>query len=68
MNKKYSIDLNVREEIQNAYVRAVTEGIFNENANWTNLKVNYMNFGWELPGEYDVSCVLENLDILAFNY
>lgn len=68
MNKKYSIDLNVREEIQNAYVRAVTEGIFNENANWANLKVNYMNFGWELPGEYDVSCVLENLDILAFNY
>lgn len=67
MGKKYSIDLNVREHIQDAFVRAISENIFKD-ANWKNFTIYYMNFGWELPGEYDVSATISYLDVVTVKY
>jgi hypothetical protein len=64
MGKTYHIDVDVKESIQEAFVRAVYEGAFTD-ANWATLTIGYMNFGWELPGEYDVSAVLSNLDVVT---
>lgn len=67
MGKKYSLDIDVKQYIQEAFVRAVNEGVFKD-ANWNRFFIHYLNFGWELPGEYDVSCTLENFDVITIKY
>ena len=62
IGKTYSVDVNVMDNLKQAFIYAVTKG-YMPNCSWENLTCHYMNFGWELPGEYKVSSTLSNLDI-----
>ena len=61
-HKTYSIDFNILEYIREAFMYGSTNG-FLPNCKWQNMYISYMNFGWELPGEFSVDSTLSNLDI-----
>ncbi len=62
IGKQYTIDIDVMESLKQAFIYGVTND-YMPNCKWENLTCYYMNFGWELPGEYKVSSTLKNLDI-----
>lgn len=62
INQKYSIDFDVLEELQDAFIYGVQIGAL-KNCLWQNMKIGYMNFGWEIPGEYVVDSTVTNLDV-----
>ena len=35
-----------------------------KNVKAENLTINYMNFGWEVPGTFNVSATVEEIDII----
>lgn len=64
MNKTYHIRLDVMETLKEAFIYGV-KNEYLPNCLWQNLRLTYMNFGWELPGQFQVSSTLSNLDIYA---
>ena len=62
IGKTYHVDIDVLEYIQEAFIYAATNGYLT-NCKWNNIKVHYMNFGWEIPGQYCVSSTLKDLDV-----
>lgn len=62
MGKKYTISLDVLDYIKTAFIYGVSNNYL-PNCSFENLKLSYLNFGWELPGEFDVSSTLSNLDV-----
>jgi hypothetical protein len=64
IGKQYSVFLDILPIIKDAYIYGLQNGAM-ENSNWTDLFVNYMNLGWELPGSYHSSITIKNLSIKA---
>ena len=62
--KTYTIQVDVLPFIQDAFLYAVTHDSL-VNAQFENMEIGYMNFGWELPGAFDVSSTIRNMSILA---
>ena len=64
MNRTYKIRIDVLDLLKEAFIYGVKNDYL-PNCLWNNLYLTYMNFGWELPGQYKVSSTLSNLDIHA---
>ena len=64
MNHTYKIRIDVLDLLKEAFIYGVKNDYL-PNCLWNNLYLTYMNFGWELPGQYKVSSTLSNLDIHA---
>ena len=64
MNHTYKIRIDVLALLKEAFIYGVKNDYL-PNCLWNNLYLTYMNFGWELPGQYKVSSTLSNLDIHA---
>ena len=62
IGKEYVIDIDIWPKVKEAIEVAKKEGIFREDED-EKLNINYMNFGWELPGSYKVSSVVEELSL-----
>lgn len=62
IGKTYHIDIDVLDYIKEAFIYAVQNGYLT-NCKWKNMKVHYMNFGWEIPGQYAIGSTLKNLDV-----
>ena len=62
IGQKYTIDIDITEYLQQAFIYGVQNGYLT-NCKWQNMKIYYMNLGWELPGEYKVKSTISNLDI-----
>ncbi len=57
IGKRYKIRFDALPFIREAYLYGVGNGAM-ENVSYTDLVLNYMNFGWELPGSYDASATI----------
>lgn len=64
MGKTYNIQFDVLPYIREAFIYAVTNNAL-VNAQFENMEIGYMNFGWELPGSFDVESTIRNMSILA---
>lgn len=58
--KTYSIYLDILPFIKQAYVYGLNHDAM-ENINYDDLVLNYMNFGWELPGSFDASATIKKI-------
>ena len=58
----YHIDVPLLDEIQNAFIYGVQKEYL-PNMKWENLYIAYMNFGWEIKGNFKCSSTIKNLDI-----
>lgn len=61
--KTYHIDVDILPTILQGFQYGVLNNLISPNIKWENLILSYMNFGWEVPGGYDVSSTISNLDI-----
>lgn len=64
IGKTYTVAMDILPLIKEAYLYGLKNGAMQE-SNWTDLYVNYMNLGWELPGSFHSSITLKNLIIKA---
>lgn len=62
IGKTYHISLDVYDYIKEAFIYGVMNDYL-PNCLWTNLFCSYMNFGLEIPGQYNISATIDNLDI-----
>lgn len=60
IGKEYSFSFDVLPLMKKAIIEADEKGIFAPNAE---LLVNYMNFGWELPGNFAVKSYIKGISI-----
>ena len=60
IGKTYKIYFDALPFIQEAYLYGFKNGAM-ENVEYTDLVLNYMNFGWELPGSYDASATIKKI-------
>lgn len=71
LGKRYSLDIDLLSYIQDAIVFGMTDKSIGkpfEDWNVDDLYINYMNFGWELPGSFKVRSTFDNLSIKAEVY
>lgn len=64
MDKTYNIDIDVLPYLKEAFIYAVQNNAL-VNAQFENMQIGYMNFGWELPGTFDVSSTTRGISIKA---
>jgi hypothetical protein len=64
MNKIYTIHLDILPEIKKAKKYALENGYLMSKDD-SNFQIGYMNFGWELPGAFDVKSWIKNMSIKA---
>ena len=62
IGKKYSICIDILPYLKKAYLYGAENGAM-DNCEWANLVINYMNFGWELPGSFDTSVTVSKLSV-----
>jgi len=60
--KTYNVDIDVLDELKEAFIYGA-QNHYLENCKWQNMRIEYMNFGWEIPGNYSVSSTVKNMDI-----
>ena len=60
LGRDYSISVDILPEVKKAIAFAREHGIFQSDGD---LFVNYMNLGWELPGNFAVSSLIKGLSI-----
>lgn len=58
----YHVDIDVIDYLKNGFIFAATNGYLT-NCQWQNMVLDYMNFGWEIPGNYAISSTVKNMDI-----
>lgn len=58
--KTYKIELDILPYIKEAFLYGFSQGAM-ENVEYSDLVLNYMNLGWELPGSYKASATIKNL-------
>lgn len=63
--KTYHIHLNILPYLKEAYHYAINHQVL-VNCQYENMVINYLNFGWELPGMFDVSATIRNMSAKAF--
>ena len=63
--KEYEINIDIFPYIKKAIKLALEEGIFTSESD---LVINYMNIGWELPGSFKVKSKISNLHLEAIVY
>lgn len=61
--KKYTMTLDILPFIKDAYLYGFSQGAM-ENCEWSDLVLNYMNLGWELPGSFKASATIKNLSTI----
>jgi len=64
VGKEYSINFDFFPYLKSA----ITYGMQNDcfvDSDYSDLVLNYMNIGWELPGSYDVSMTLSNISVFV---
>lgn len=62
--KTYAIDYDILPAIKDAFVNGKQAGAL-PNCQFQNMRVDYMNFGWELPGSFAVDCSIANWGVNA---
>ena len=62
IGKKYSICVDILPYLKKAYLYGAENGAM-DNCEWADLVINYMNFGWELPGSFDTSVTVSKLSV-----
>lgn len=62
---KYHIEIDILPYLKEAYIYGITNGAL-ENTNWENMYLGYMNFGWELPGTFDVESEVSNISVKVY--
>lgn len=63
--KTYHIEIDILPYLTTAYVYGITNGAL-KNTNWENMYLGYMNFGWELPGTFDVESEVSNISVKVY--
>lgn len=64
MGKTYHVQIDVLPFVKDAFIYAINNNAL-VNAQFENMEIGYMNFGWELPGSFDVSSTIRNMSIMA---
>lgn len=64
LGKEYGIHINILPFLKDAYVYGVTHGAL-QNTNFSRMYLSYMNFGWELPGSFEITSTIRNLSLTA---
>lgn len=60
LGKEFAFSIDLLPELKKAVAYAIEHGIF---VSADNLYVNYMNLGWELPGNFRVASMLRGLSL-----
>lgn len=63
-NKNHHINIDILPQINKAYQYAVDHGYLKVTEH-SHCQVGYMNFGWELPGAFDVCATIKNMSAKA---
>ncbi len=61
----YHIEVDILPYLKDAYVYGIQNGAL-QNTNWDNMYLGYMNFGWELPGIFDVESEVSNISTRVY--
>lgn len=64
-NKEYSIEVDIMPYIKDAYEYAQKHNALVD-VKMKNLMFRYMNFGWELPGTFNVASEIKGLDVKIY--
>jgi len=62
--KTYDIEIDILPHILNAKQYALDHGYLKK-TDHSNYQIGYMNFGWEIPGMFDVESYIENMQAIA---
>lgn len=68
VGKEYKINIDLLQEIQNAFVFGSQEESINKpfkDWKYEDLSIGYMNFGWELPGSFKVRSTFKDLSLVG---
>lgn len=60
--KTYHVEIDALEYIKDGFLYGASNGYL-PNCLWNNIKLCYLNVGWELPGAFSVASTFSNLDI-----
>lgn len=60
----YDIDINVLPFILKAKTYAIQNEYLKQNEE-SKYEIGYMNFGWEIPGMFDVESYIQNMNVIA---
>lgn len=63
--KTYHIEVDILPYLKDAYIYGIQNGAL-VNSNWENMYLGYMNFGWELPGTFDVESEVSNISTKVY--
>jgi len=63
VGKKYHVDFDLMDLFQEAFVFGVQEVTYMKNMVWNNMSFGYFNLGWEIPGAWNVSATMSQLDV-----
>ncbi len=70
-NHTYHVDVDILNipnyNLKDAYRYSYEHNYFKIEPNVDNIAINYINLGWEIPGPYDVSATISNLDIYTID-
>ncbi|MCK9310272.1 MAG: hypothetical protein M0P99_08365 [Candidatus Cloacimonetes bacterium] len=64
MNKTYNIEIDVLPYLKEAFIYAINNNAL-VGARFENMQIGYMNFGWEVPGTFDVASTIRGISIKA---
>lgn len=63
--KTYHIEIDILPYLITAYIYGISNGAL-KNTKWENMYLGYMNFGWELPGTFDVESEVSNISVKVY--
>lgn len=62
--KTYTIDIDILPYLKEAFIYAVNNDAL-VNCKFENMELSYMNYGWELPGAFNVISTFKNMSVEA---
>ena len=64
IGKEYTIEIDILPYMKDAFVYAVTHDCL-VGADASRIHINYMNFGWELPGSFEITSIIKGMSLTA---
>jgi|GEM_PF-1078330 len=64
LGKDYTIDFDILPYLREAFVYGKTHGCL-VGADASRIRINYMNFGWELPGSFAITSTVQDFSLTA---
>lgn len=65
IGQKYQIEIDILPYMQRAFEIAQQQNCL-KNVRFENLVFSYMNFGFELPGTFDIACSVEKMSVKVY--